>query len=278
LDTRSPIILELLKESVALCNVLCHPVFNVPQFSELCTMIKHSEDRSVLEVSEREQVNEQYRHLATGLNLVLARTDVLLSRSDKRVRMCSHTLPTTINDTSDEPHQKEAVIDLPPPPIEDTLARSLQQRKRQQAIEQDFVLASELRSSNTPRPILSGVDNNHKTFRAFIEDYIFKWQLNKVQYGQAWRVDKPITVHLVDGTSAVKKSNTRAAWYNVQQPMYEVFEVSFAEGLANGLSIKDTIKQGEEIYRSAITSDEQEWPRLQDVKRKFVAALQNMGI
>jgi radical SAM superfamily enzyme len=60
--------------------------------------------------------------------------------------------------------------------------------------------------------------------------------------------------------------------------MYEFFEVSFAEGLANGLSIEDTIKQGKEIYCSAITSDEQEQPRLQDVKQKFVAALQNMGI
>jgi hypothetical protein len=92
----------------------------------------------------------------------------------------------------------------------------LQQRKRQQAIEQDIVLASELRISNTPCPILIGVGNNHKTFCVFIEDYIFKWQPNEVKYGQDWRVDKPITVCLGDGTSAVKKPNTRAAWYYVQ--------------------------------------------------------------
>jgi hypothetical protein len=122
------------------------------------------------------------------------------------------------------------------------------------------------------------VGSNHKTFRAFIEDYIFKWRPNEVKYGQDWRVDKPITLCLGDGTSAVKKPNTRAAWYNVQQPMYDFFEVSFAEGMANGLSIKDTIEQGEQIYRSAIKSNKQEQPALQDVKRKFVATLQNMGI
>jgi hypothetical protein len=60
--------------------------------------------------------------------------------------------------------------------------------------------------------------------------------------------------------------------------MYEFFEVSFAEGMANGLSIEDTIKQGKQIYRSAIKSDKQEQPTLQDVKQKFVAALQNMCI
>jgi hypothetical protein len=74
-------------------------------------------------------VNEQYCQLANGLNLVLAHTDVPLSRSDEHVRIRSHTLPTTVNDASDEPHQEEAVIDLPPPPIEDTLAGTLQQRK-----------------------------------------------------------------------------------------------------------------------------------------------------
>jgi hypothetical protein len=52
------------------------------------------------------------------------------------------------------------------------------------------------------------VDNNHKTFHAFIEDYIFKWQPNNVKYGQDWRVDKPITVRLTNGTTAVKKPNT----------------------------------------------------------------------
>jgi hypothetical protein len=184
LDTQSSIFLELLKESVTLRDVLCHPVFDMEQFSDLCTMIKQLEDRSVEEVSEQEQVNEQYRHLANGWNLVLAHTDVLLSRSDKHVRMCSHTLPTTFHYSTDGPHQEEPVIDLLPPPIDDTLAGSMQQRKRRRAIEQDIVIASESRSSNIPCPILSGVDNNHKTFHAFIEDYIFKWRLNKVKYGQ----------------------------------------------------------------------------------------------
>jgi hypothetical protein len=277
-DAQSPIILELLKESVALRDVLNHPVFDSPQFMELCTMVKHSENRSVLEISEREQVNEQYRHLATGLNLVLARTDVLLSRSDDRARMRSNTSPMAMNDSSDEQNQEEAFIDLPPSPIEDTLAGSLQQRKRRRAIEQDIVLASEVRTSNTPRPILSGVDNNHKTYRSFIEDYIYKWRPNEVNYGQEWRVDKPVTVRLVDGTTAVKKSNTRAAWYNVRRPMYEFFEVAYEEGLTKALTIDDIIEQGEEIYRSAIVSGKQERPRLQDVKRQFIAALKNMGI
>jgi hypothetical protein len=88
------------------------------------------------------------------------------------------------------------------------------------------------------------VDNNHTTFCAFIEDYIFKWRPNKVKYGQEWRVDKPRTV---EGPPAVKKPNTRAAWYNVRQPKYKFFEVSLAEGLATGLSIENTIKQGEQI-------------------------------
>jgi hypothetical protein len=44
---------------------------------------------------------------------------------------CSHTLPMTYHYSTDEPHQVEPVIDLPPPPIEDTLAGSLQQRKQQ---------------------------------------------------------------------------------------------------------------------------------------------------
>jgi hypothetical protein len=48
--------------------------------------------------------------------------------------------------------------------------------------------------------------------------------------------------------------------------------------LATGLSIEDTIEQGEQIYHSAIKSDKQEQPALQDVKRKFVTALQNKGI
>jgi hypothetical protein len=48
--------------------------------------------------------------------------------------------------------------------------------------------------------------------------------------------------------------------------------------LATGLSIEDTIKQGEQIYRSAIKLDKQEWPALQDLKQKFVTALQNKGI
>jgi hypothetical protein len=126
----APIILELLKESVTLQDVLCHPVFDTPQFSELCTMIKQSEDRSVVGVSEQEQVNEQYCHLANGLNLVLARTDVLLSHSEECRRMRSHTLPTTFNKATDKPHQEEAVIKLPPPPIEDTLAGLSQHRKR----------------------------------------------------------------------------------------------------------------------------------------------------
>jgi hypothetical protein len=244
----------------------------------LCTMIKQSEDRSVVEVSEQEQVNKQYRHLANGWNLVLAHTDVLLSRSDKHVRMCSHTLPTTFHYSTDGPHQEEPVINLPPPPIDDTLSGSMQQRKRRRAIEQDIDIASESRSSNIPRPILSGVDNNHKIFHAFIEDYILKWRPNEVKYGQEWRVDKPIIVQLADGTTTVKKPNTRAAWYNVQQPMYEFLEVSFVEGLATGLSIEDTIEQGKQIYCSAIKSDKQEQPAMQDVKRKFVTALQNKGI
>jgi hypothetical protein len=121
------------------------------------------------------------------------------------------------------------------------------------------------------------VDNNHKTYRDFIEDYIFKWRPNEVKYGQEWRVDKPITVRLADGTTAVKKPNTHTAWYNVRRPLYKFFEVSFAEGLTGGLSIEDTIQLGEQIYRT-IKSDKQDRPALQDVKQRFVTALQNMGI
>jgi hypothetical protein len=106
------------------------------------------------------------------------------------------------------------------------------------------------------------VDNKHKLYCAFIDDYIFKWRL----------YDKPITVRLPDGTTAVKKPNTRAAWYNVPRPMYEFFEVSFAEGLASGLSIEETIEPGKPTYVSVIKLDKQEWPALQDAKRKFVIA------
>jgi hypothetical protein len=60
--------------------------------------------------------------------------------------------------------------------------------------------------------------------------------------------------------------------------LYKFFEVSFAEGLTGGLSIEDTIELGEQIYRSVIRSDKQDQPALQDVKQRFVTALQNMGI
>jgi hypothetical protein len=60
--------------------------------------------------------------------------------------------------------------------------------------------------------------------------------------------------------------------------MYKIFEVSFAEGLASGLSIEETIEQGKQIYVSAIKLDKQEWPALQDVKKQFVISLQEKGI
>jgi hypothetical protein len=80
------------------------------------------------------------------------------------------------------------------PAIKDTLASSDQQRKRQQAIDQGVVVASESRVSELPCLILSGVDNNHKTYGAFIVDYINKWRPFEVKYGQEWQVNKAITI------------------------------------------------------------------------------------
>jgi hypothetical protein len=37
--------------------------------------------------------------------------------------------------------------------------------------------------------------------------------------------------------------------------MYKFFEFSFAAGLAAGLSIEETIEQGDEIYASVIQSE-----------------------
>jgi hypothetical protein len=267
LESASGTLFDLLKDTVTLRLVLSHDVFKSPLFKKLCDHVKAAEDRNATGILQAHQTSEEYRYLAQGLNQVFARTEMLLAWSEEHGRRCFSATSTPHLNTEEQPTDGN-VVDLPA--NEDTLADSDQQRKRRRAIDQGVAVASEPRVSDVPQPILSGVDNNHKTCRAFISDYIDKWQPLEILYGNEWRVDKPITVRQPDGTTKLRKQNTRAAWYNVHRPMYEYFEFT----VASGATILEAIEHGELIYDSAWQSDKQERPALKDVKAKFIAELQ----
>jgi hypothetical protein len=269
LESASGTLFDLLKDSVTLRDVLSHEVFKSPLFKDLCDQVKAAEDRNTTRILQAHQTSEENRYLAQGLNQVLARTEMLVAWSEDHGRRNFSMTSTTHLNTDEQPTDGN-VIDLPLPANEDTLADSDQQRKRRRAIDQGVAIASEPRVSNVPRPILSGVDNNHKTYRAFICDYIDEWRPLEMLYGNEWQIDKPLIVRQPDGTTKMRKQNTRAAWYNVRRPMYEYFEFT----VASGATIEEAIEHGELIYKSARLSDKQERPALKDVKKKFIAELQ----
>jgi hypothetical protein len=122
-------LIELLKESVALRDVLLHDGFKNTLFSQLCDLVNAAEDRSVTGVLERDQSSEEYQHLAQGLNLFLAQAEMLLAWSDDQGRSYVNALSTS-HFNPEEPPNNEHVVNLPPPAIEDTLASSDQQQKR----------------------------------------------------------------------------------------------------------------------------------------------------
>jgi hypothetical protein len=125
--------------------------------------VKAAEDRNATGILQAHQTSEEYRYLAQGLNQVLARTEMLLARSEDHGRR-NFSMTSTTHLNTEEQRTDGNVIDLPLPANEDTLADSDQQRKRRRAIDQGVAIASEPRVSDVPRPILSGVDNNHKTY------------------------------------------------------------------------------------------------------------------
>jgi hypothetical protein len=263
LKSASGTLFELLKDSVTLCDVLSHDAFKTPLFNKLCDQVKAAEDRSATGLLQAHQSSKEYQHLAQGLNLVLARTEMLLAQPEEGGRQHASAMSTS-HFNPDKPSNNEHVVVLPLPANEDTLADSDQQRKRRRAIDQGVAVVSETRLSDVPCPILSGVGNNHKTYQAFISDYIDKWQPLEILYGNEWRLDKTITVHQPDGTTKLQKQNTRAAWYNVRCLMYEYFEFA----VASGATILEAIRQGELISACAWQSDKQERPALKDVKTK----------
>jgi hypothetical protein len=164
-------------------------------------------------------------------------------------------------------------IDLPPALADDQLERSGGERKRRRSLDQREVLRVEMTEPGIPRPLLLDVDNNNKTYGQFILQYITKWRPYEVNYGSAWRVDKPILVRLPDNTEKDHSPNARNAWFNVRKPMYEFFEIKMCEE-----SLEETIKQGQVIYESAKSqTKKQDRPTLKDVKKKFVEALLTMG-
>jgi hypothetical protein len=227
--------------------------------------------RVLLSVSE-DQLTETERYLVAGINLLLERTEALLAlvgeRSLSTGGSAEHSGPS-----GSQTDTNSTVVDLPPAKSDDTLARSDRQRKRRRAIDQRLVLCAEPRQDQIVRPMLVGVDNNNKTYRAFIVDYVNKWRPYEVKYGPAWRVDRPITGRLPDGTTTKQKQNTRAAWYNVRRPMYAFFEFK----VASGSSIETTKQEGEVVFKSAITSVKQARPSLQSVKKKFIEALASLN-
>jgi hypothetical protein len=121
LECASGSLFELLKDSVTLHDVLSHDVFKSPLFTKLCGQVKAAEDRSANGILQTHQSSEEYWHLAHGLNLVLARTEMLLAWSDNMedvmLPLCQlHTLTQKnhlIMSTWSFYHRKQMKIPLP---------------------------------------------------------------------------------------------------------------------------------------------------------------------
>jgi hypothetical protein len=268
-------IFGLMRNTTTLQEILSHEVFASAEFTSFCQEVMAAEDRSLELRLTVAHSTEKERLLAAGMQRLLAAQDRIerVLAAQNPVSTAAHH-GTIVSQTTIT--EQNMVVDLPLPRDDDHLGGSGGRRKRRRSVDQREVLRAEEVEEGIPRPLLVGVDNNNKTYRDFIEQYVEKWRPYEVKYGPAWRADIPVKGRLPDMSEKGHSPNARNAWFNVRKPMYQFFEHKMSE---LGVTQEQAIVAGQAIFETAMDPQKkQERPTLKAVKIKFVEALTLLGI